>query len=479
MSDPAAAGGLLETVAATIDRFAMYRAGDVVGVAVSGGADSVCLLEVLAELRARIPVRLVVLHLNHQLRGAESDADEEFVRGLAAGFGLECVAGRVTLAGGENLEQAARQARRRFFAAWIAETATGGERRVVATGHTRSDQAETVLFRFLRGSGTQGLAGILPTTAEGVVRPLLLVSREQVGAWLAERGRAFRTDSSNLEARFARNRIRRDLLPHLANEWNPAIEGQLAHTAELARAEESFWSGYLARLAGDLLAPSADGVVVRVDALTALPLAAARRLVRYAFARVKGDLRQIEFRHVEQTLALATQESGAGRLQLPGVDVFRSFDWLRVGPLRVDPVRRIVLERLQVPGLTGLPDGTTVETRLTSNASEDTVYNKGRESEWECVDFEKVTSELTLRYWLPGDAYRPVGAERVENIKTMFQSARIPLWERRYWPIVESGDQILWARGFGVAQAHAASSGSRRILQLRLCSPVRAEKLSG
>jgi tRNA(Ile)-lysidine synthase len=146
----------------------MFRRGQTVGVAVSGGADSVCLLHALAELAPRWDIRLHALHLNHRLRGDESEQDAEFVRGLATRLGLPVTVQEADVgASSDNLEQAARDARRAFFHQTIAQ----GTVDRVAVGHTRDDQAETVLFRFLRGSGTAGLAGIRPVTTEGLVRP--------------------------------------------------------------------------------------------------------------------------------------------------------------------------------------------------------------------------------------------------------------------------------------------------------------------
>ena len=203
----------LSRVAATIERYRMFENAKSAGVAVSGGADSVCLLHVLRELAPRWNLRLVVLHVNHGLRGEESRADEQFVRELAESLGLESRVRAVNLAdAADNLEQAARRARLEFFRDQLS---AGGLDRV-ATGHTGDDQAETVLFRFLRGSGGAGLAAIRPVTAAGIVRPLLAVSRQEIEQYLRERGIAWREDSSNASLRFARNRIRHELLPQLA-----------------------------------------------------------------------------------------------------------------------------------------------------------------------------------------------------------------------------------------------------------------------
>src|SRR5436305_6953667 len=228
---------LLQRVLATVERYGMFSAGQRVGVAVSGGADSVCLLYILRELAAQWNLCLTVLHLDHQLRGDESTADARFVRELADRLGLPIVSRCATLPLSGNLEQAGRRARLAFFS----EIIQSGACDRVALGHTRSDQAETVLFRLLRGSGTAGLAGIRPVTSGGIVRPLLDVNRAEVETYLRDRGIGWREDSTNASRRFARNRIRHELLPQLCRDWNPEIAESLARTADWALAEESYW----------------------------------------------------------------------------------------------------------------------------------------------------------------------------------------------------------------------------------------------
>ena len=217
---------------------------------------------------------------------------------------------RVDLAIAEdNLEQAGREARLAFFDEAIAN----GSVDRIAVGHTRSDQAETVLFRFLRGAGTAGLAGIRPVTAGGIVRPLLAVDRAEVEQFLRERGIAWREDSTNRSLQFARNRIRRELLPKLARDWNPAIVQTLSHTADWALAEESYWETEIDRLAALHLVSQNGFVLLKTGCLRELPLAAARRLVRRAMEIVRGDLRSIDFAHIAAVLDMAAATEGHGR----------------------------------------------------------------------------------------------------------------------------------------------------------------------
>ncbi len=425
---------MIERVASFIERHRMFASGRRVGVAVSGGADSVCLLETLLELAPRWNLRLTVLHLDHGLRGEESREDARFAARLAARHGLPFELGEAHLAGpagnGVNLEEAAREARRGFF---LEQLGRGAIDRV-ALGHTRSDQAETVLFRLLRGTGPRGLAAMAPLRADGIVRPLLCVSREEVREHLRARGIAWREDSSNLDPRFARNRIRHQLLPALAREWNPEFEAALARLAAVMRDEEDWWENELGRLAPAFFSGSPPEVILDAARLTALHPAAARRLVRRALDTVRAGAPPLGFEHVEQVLELALRPAGDGRLMLPGADVMRSFDWIRLAP--------------PAPAGAGRPDY-SVAVRAPGPVA---IPGAGRTLLVEPEEKgQPLPAALEIRNWRPGDAYQPTGRREPVKLKTLFQEARIPLWERRGWPVLSAGGRIVWAKRFGTA----------------------------
>ena len=455
---------VIDHVRATIARYGMFQPGHYVGVAVSGGADSVALLHILLDLAPTLDIRLAILHLDHMLRGGESRADAAFVRALAAKLDLpfhprEADVARLAAQSGDNLEQAARSARYEFFSEFLSK----GTLDRIALGHTRSDQTETVLFRFLRGAGTAGLAGIRPTTGAGFVRPLIDIDRAAVELYLRERGIAWREDASNASTDFARNRIRHELLPQLTRDWNPSLPETLARTADWAQAEEAWWEQEITRLAGRILDRKPGVVLARVEDLRALPLAVARRLIRRAVEIVKGDLRSIGFEHVETILALAASTEGSGRTQAPGLDVYRSFDWLRLAPPGMDTrENRNFRLPVTVPGSIEIP-GTRTVIHLEVIDGRKCSYNK----EMGRLDWDRVSGALELRNWRPGDQYHPAGCDSAVKIKTLFQDSRIPLWERRTWPLITKGDEIVWTRRFGPAMSYAAAPETRSVLCIR------------
>jgi tRNA(Ile)-lysidine synthase len=311
-----------------IDR-KLLRPGMRIAVAVSGGADSVALLRRLMETAPEIGLVLSVAHVHHGIRGAEADADAEFVSSLAAVHGLvyrRCDVDTPAAAreNRETIEEAARNLRY----AWFRELLEQGEADAVATAHTLDDQAETVLHKLLRGAWTEGLGGIHPViqcTPGAILRPLLGARRPEIEAWLGAIGQAWREDATNADTAFTRNRLRHELLPALAL-YNPQIHSQLANMATLARDEETYWQAELGRILPGLLLPGKPvrgggratsthpdeaGVAFEIERLPQSP-AVRRRLLRAA-ARQLGTV--LNFDQTEKVMAMLVT-GGSRRQQL-------------------------------------------------------------------------------------------------------------------------------------------------------------------
>jgi tRNA(Ile)-lysidine synthase len=451
---------MLDRVADFIARHRMIEPGQRVGVAVSGGADSLFLLHALRELAPRSECELDVIHIEHGIRGAASVDDAEFVRDLAAALALPFHFHRADVpAIGGNLEEAARTVRHAFYAELIA----AGTIHRIATGHTRSDQAETVLYRILRGSGLTGLSGILPVTREGLIRPLLEIDRSEIESWLGQHAIAWKEDETNLDRAFARNRLRHEILPMLRESFNPQLDTALSNLSTLARDEESYWQSELLQCQ-QLRANSQEPLILPISELSNVPVAVARRRLRHILGAAS-----LSFPHIERVLEMARSGNGHDRFQCPGLDVCRSFDLIRFAPVGAAPEPHDGFSfALTIPGSVELP---TSGTRITLQVLEKkaalrpcvTVVN---ELDWQRFGAGRDAPRLELRNWRPGDQYRPIGRSKPEKIKFLFQEARIPLWERGKWPIITYNEDIVWARGFGAAAEFGTQPQTGSILQI-------------
>jgi tRNA(Ile)-lysidine synthase len=434
-----------------------------IGAACSGGADSTALLLALAELRDELGFELSAVHLNHRLRGDGSAADEAFVRELAASLGLPVhVRSLDVQALGGNLEQAGRQARHAFFAELIQD----GSCDLIATGHTLSDQAETVLFRLVRGSGLRGLRGIQPRRQPGLLRPLLGVSGEQVRDWLRRRGARWREDPSNVDRRFSRNRIRLDLAPALAT-LNPRWQEALARTAAQGLDEEQYWEEVTSEAAEQILDRLADGVRIPVSAFSVLRPALQRRLLRRAVEEAGGG--QPAWDHIESLRELFRPGLGTGRVSTPGLTARRSFDAVLLSPggCRQPPLEEGA--EVQPPMELEAPDG---RSRLQFEiASQHVAGGRYTERTWSRLDWNGLAQPLVLRCWRPGDRWSGDQPGRSSKLKELLQKARVEVWDRPRWPVLAAGDEVVWTRGFGVSAPRRAGEGTERILVIRETDP--------
>ncbi|MCG0277687.1 MAG: tRNA lysidine(34) synthetase TilS [Thermanaeromonas sp.] len=447
---------LLEQVRQTIQRYKLVGAGEKVVVGVSGGPDSLALLSSLLELRDEFGFSLHVAHLDHCLR--ENSAEEAaYVRRLAEGWGLPVtVEARDVRAFQQehklSLEEAAREVRYRF----LREVARAVGAAKIAVGHQANDQAETLLLNLLRGSGLTGLKAMVPYR-EGIIRPLLFITREEIEEFCQERGLVPCRDLSNLDKSYRRNKIRHELIPWLAKEFNPAIIRVLARTATLLAEEEAFLEE-LAREGLTRVIKEQGRGYLKIDGggLLGLPAALERRVLRAAVARLGGGM---EFQHVEQLRAILRE--GAGALTLPRGLQARVSNGLLLfeEPQKEDePVH--FRHPLKVPGVTPLPEiGKRLRIEILPPPA------KVSSPPWEAwVDKDKLTGPLWARNWQPGDRFRPLGMKGTKKLQDLFVDAGIDMRERKRVPIIVSGEDIVWVAGVRLSEDFKITPETRRAL---------------
>lgn len=470
----------------------MVRPGERVLVGLSGGADSVALTELLVELRSRLGITLVLAHLNHGLR-PEADEDEEFCRSLSDRLSLPFASGREDVASGaraskRSIEDEGRRARYRFLEA----QAKRFDAQRIAVGHTLDDQAETLLLRLLRGSGSRGLGGIHPVKDGGIVRPLIEVRRQEIEAYLEERGARFREDESNADPRFTRNRIRHLELPRLSSAYNPRLVETLARSAALLRDEEEWMEGE-ARNAFDLLASvSEDAILLESPALLRHPLALRRRLLRIAIERLRG-LGDVSQGHIEDVLAMIDEGRSGSELHLPGLVVERSFDRLRFQRSSVARARKArergyngfeyrlsIPARVRIQECLGTLSARMVEPNRELNGPNGPEGAAAGRGEFEhppfgnavIVGYDGRVPELRVRSPRPGDRFHPLGAPGSKPLSRYLMDRKVSRDSRSRVPLVvrgpsgldDSKEEILWVVGHGVSETSRVSAGSSRLV---------------
>ena len=516
---------LTERLLAHIRRQELLQAGDRVGVAVSGGIDSVALLLLLIELRHGLGIVLSVVHFNHQLRAAESDADQEFVAGLAHEHGLDfyCESGDVAQQAAEEhsgVEAAARELRYGFFHKLLGSddsSETMGPSLVlnkIATAHTLDDQAETVLMRLIRGTGLRGLGAIYPRIVvehedgDGhgeIVRPMLAVRRLELEQYLKDLKQPWREDSTNTNTKFTRNRVRSLVLPLLEREFNPAVVESFAELAEIARDEEDYWenetSGWLGTVVQwsepawtrevqdigfvqidpvgggppecrpmdlSLRSRIADAPWLVMNASVSRPwllteLRAVQRRVVKAIGGHAGI--PLEFKHIEEILRFAAEDGPSGKeLSLP-------LGWkIRREPEAVVFVTPDLRQR-QEP----VPDyeyalevpGSVLVFEVQAAFEALLVTPESQSSEYnpqQLLRADLFPKQLIVRNWRPGDRFFPAHTKRPKKIKELLQDRHFAQAERRLWPVVVDGDLIVWMRGFPVPARFQAKVGDKAVL---------------
>jgi tRNA(Ile)-lysidine synthase len=435
----------------TISKNRMLVMHDGVLAGVSGGADSVCLVLILRELG----YEFAIAHVNHGLRGNESDTDEAFTADLARKLGVPFFSRKVLLVTG-NIEAAGREARRHFFNELFAEH----DFTKIALAHTRTDRAETFLLNLLRGAGSEGLASMAPVSGR-TVRPLIATNRGDIENYLRDRNQAWRTDSSNLDVGFARNRLRHVVIPGLASEFNPNLIQTLTRTIEILEAEDAWMRDLIEDWLTNHGTNEQDSFVISVEKLGKAPVAFVRRVLRGSIRKAGGDLHDVSFDHIEGIRSLlGTGKSGKFH-QLPGgMQVLREFERLVFREFK-EEIREYEYQ-LKIPGHVHIPELRKV---FRAEVVDEIGAGQGTKTFGQrvFVDAESIGPYVRIRNWKPGDYYKPVGLP-AGKLKKLFQRARIPRSHRTSWPVVVADSTIIWVASFPVSREFAPRGRSQKIV---------------
>lgn len=451
----------------TINRYKMILPEEKIVLAVSGGPDSTALLYLMCELQEELNCSFHIAHLNHQLRGDESDADAEFVAGLASKlnipFTIESLDVKKMITSKESIESGARRIRYDFYEKVLSNINANK----IAQGHTSDDQVETVLMRLLRGSGAHGLRGIPPIRDGKYIRPIIEISRKEIDEYLQSINITPRWDSSNLSTEYYRNKIRHELLPYLEEQFSPNIRNGLQQTADILRADDEFLAE-ITRQRYNLCAENVNyqTIIIDIPSLKKQHIALQRRILRLAIETLLGDLLRYDFDHISGLLDLVNYSSSGKAISLPrGINAEKSYNQLI---LRLENDNQSETKdynyQIEIPGETKIEElGISIVTKI--NESNGLNYSTNQYEK--TFNYEEIDN-LYIRNRRNGDRFQPLGMSGTKKIKDIFIDEKIPKSERDKIPLLTDGNNILWIIGYQISDRFKVTTKTKSKLTVTI-----------
>jgi tRNA(Ile)-lysidine synthase len=462
---------MLRKVEKAIKEEKLLVRGDCVIVAVSGGPDSMALLKCLELLADKFSIKLVAAHVNHGIRGDKSDREEKFIRNYCQSIGIsfECKkipVPRLQEGSGKSIEEVGREERYRFFE-HVAHQC-GASR--IAIGHHLHDQVETVIMNFLRGSGTEGLKGMLPLRDGMFIRPLLSVNKSQIMNFLKKNNIPYMIDDSNTETRYLRNKIRHSLIPELKRQFNPNLDESLAGMSEIMRFENDYIKKEAIKVLKDFATiPQDREIKINVSILLNLHPAIQNRVIKLILERISPSGQGIGRLHIKSVTHLAKGNQPGGTISLPfNIRVVRKYDWLHFMKQKRQKVE--IAEDLHYE--VSVPD--TIHLRhldksITFGLVERPEINRMKSRNTVIyLDYEKIIPPLTLRTMKPGDRIQPSGMTGTKKLKSYFIDKKIPRDERSNIPILVDGESVVCVLGMRSSERVMITEKSRKILRVEI-----------
>lgn len=439
----------------------MIKMNDTIIIGVSGGADSMALLHVLIDLIQAYNLTLIAAHIHHGLRGKAADEDQMLVEKTCNKYGVICEVlhidvNKLAKEQGLTVEEAGRNARYHFFNVLCQKHQT----KKVAVAHHQNDQAETVVHHFFRGSGLKGLCGMQPIRQDGLIRPLLMVTREEIEAYCRENKIQFRTDDTNFSTEYTRNAIRLSLIPEIEKNFNPNFIRNIAQMSMLL-SDENDWIEKMTQQAYQNVAQTQHNKIKLSRSGTIdMPKALMRRVIRESIRKVKGNITNIESKHVEMVVDLVKHGRTGAQIQLPKGTrvicdtnhiVFEGKEGVNIAPFEYD---------VTIPGVTKLP---MIQRQITVRKI--TVDEMVFEPMRAYVDVDQLGNRVTVRNRKDGDRFVPLGMTGSKKVKDILIDAQIPKRERQYYPMLCNDEEIIWIIGLRTAEKYKITKNSTNVIE--------------
>ncbi len=467
-------------VTKTIEKYQMLNPGDTIIVAVSGGPDSLCLLDILNRIKKRLRLSLIVAHVNHGIRVRESEVEARFVRlkSFRMNLPFEQLSVSIPEIAKEksiSLEQAGRNARYEYFKKIYKKY----KAQSIALGHHADDQVETVLMRLIRGSGIDGLKGIPAKRAE-FIRPLIECNQQEIETYCQRKKITYCIDSTNKEPMYLRNKIRHQLLPLLTEEYNPSIRSNLLQLQMIVQDELNYWETKTEQhYLKSIIKEQPSGIVLDIKYFMQCPVALQRRIIRKGLSHLRSYLADIQFNHVESIRELCMLNRGERYLDLPGnIRVRKSYQILEIG----------YASQIKKSGRSGDRKSNIWEYELPLCKEKDypkigikmitEQYDYSESIRSEClssiekdetyIDYDKLDLPLRIRNRRPGDRFKPLNSNYFKKVKSYFIDLKIPLYKREMISLViDNSNRIVWIVGFQIDNRFKITEETKRILYIR------------
>jgi tRNA(Ile)-lysidine synthase len=454
----------IEKLKAAVSRFGLLEEGDRVLVALSGGPDSVALLYGLIALKHEYKLKLCIAHVNHQLRGRESDRDEKFTKELASNLGLRFFSKKVDVKkkakkGKLSIEEAAREVRYKYLEQ-LSEKIKANK---IALGHQADDQAETFLMRLLRGAGAAGLSGI-PVKRGKIIRPLMQIKREEIKSFLKANRIPSRRDSSNLLTDFNRNKVRLKLLPVIKKDFNPRIVDSLNRAADIISLQQEYIQKLSEQILKRIGKKKKDKIVIDAKKFARYDTCLKREMIRQCIDNLGGDISHLSFELVERALNLVDRKKSGRRIELCK-DV-----WFEVGGSQLAFFRKEEKEyihTIRLPGKSVLKDQNLMMESQLQNGRSSKELLSAHNRNIAFLDWEKLAPPFAVRNRREGDRFKPLGMKGTKSVADFLIDAKVPRHSRDQVSVLTSKGRIVWLVGFRINDEFKVTGKTKKVLRLK------------
>ncbi len=426
------------------------QSGDTIIAAVSGGIDSIVMLDVLWSLREKLGINIIIGHVNHCLRGEESDGDQDFVEKRARDYGVQCIVARVPVRDySKALKLSIQSAARELRYTFLDELRATSNAAWIATAHHADDNTETLLLHLMRGSGLHGLRGIVPKRSdEKIIRPLLFARRSEIEAYAKNRGLHYREDSSNAKDVYARNFLRHKIVPLLEDKINPGLVRTLNTTARIIAHSEKYFDEFLKRISIQCVTIGSDGqILLKLPALTQQPEELRMAVIYDALTKLPDV--PVNFKIIDRIAKLEQSQVGKNIPLGHSWFAIRNRDTILItGPRSIETSeiiindfgsysvqkRRFTIEQTEMHGNLNIKENTKEKNKMVKLM--------------ESIDIRHLKFPLIVRAWKRGDWFLPLGMKGRKKVSDFLADIQIPAHLKKNVNVLCSGDDIVWVCGF-------------------------------